>query len=91
MERRDFVGAMLALFTWTVMPEREIEMIHLFSTPPDTLLISDDVMKAMMSQYMNAQLYAPRGQVTVTHIGEPAQLEYAQWWREQQVPHQFQV
>ncbi len=82
MERREFMEAALALFTWTVMPAREIEMIHLL--PPIVPVAEPDWMKAAMSQYMNAQLYAPRGQVTVTHIGEPAPQEYAQWWAEQQ-------
>ncbi len=88
MERRDFVGAVLALFTWTAMPAREIEMIHLFSPPMGP---EPDWMGAAMKRYMNAQLYAPQGVTMVTHIGEPAQQEYAAWFSEQQEPHQFQV
>ena len=80
MERRDFLGALLALFTWTAMPEREIEMIHLFTTD---MFPEPDWMGAAMKRYMNAQLYAPRG-VTLTHIGEATQQEYVQWFSEQE-------
>lgn len=87
MERRDFLGAALALFTWTVLPEpvREVVWVQDPWMPPDTLLISEDVMKKMMSSYMNLQLYPPRGAgVILTDIREPAHQEYAQWWAEQQ-------
>ena len=92
MERREFVGAALALFCGVAMPEPVRESIFVWDdvTPPLWFVtgnpdhVEPDWVKAAMSRYMNLQLYAPRGQVTLTHIGEPAQQEYAQWWAEQQ-------
>ncbi|MCK5652563.1 MAG: hypothetical protein KAJ42_14340 [Gemmatimonadetes bacterium] len=87
MERRDFLGAALALFTWTVLPEPVRESIFVWDdvTPPLWFSVSPepDWMGAAMKRYMNAQLYAPRG-VTLTHIGEATQQEYVQWFSEQE-------
>lgn len=95
MERREFVEAALALFTWTVLPEPVRESLFVWDDVTPALWFSvgnpdhaePDWMKVAMGRYMNLHLYRPPGSVMITGVTDMATLdEYSKWWDEQQVP-----
>ena len=84
MERRDFVGAALALFTGVAMPEpiRELVWVQDPWMPPDNLLISEEVMenvlKRVFCEPLMSSLVVPQSELnaifskTMDALGTPA-------------------
>ena len=75
MERREFVGAALALFTGVAMPEpiRELVWVQDPWMPPDNLLISEEVMenvlKRVFCEPITAAFAAPQGELNKLFAG----------------------
>lgn len=65
MERRDFVGAALALFTGVAMPEpiRELVWVQDPWMPPGNLLITEDVLKQVYCKPLMESLLPAQAEI----------------------------
>lgn len=71
MERREFVGSMLALFTGVAMPEpvRELVWVQDPWMPPNNLLISEDVLKRIYCEPIMAAFAPSQAEVNKIFAG----------------------
>lgn len=80
MERREFMGAALALFCGVALPAPVIELIRVAPIVPAPF-VEPDWMRAAMGKFMNDALYPP--QMVVIGNPEPYKLPLAEVWRQQ--------
>ena len=86
-ERREFLGAMAALFGGVLLPEPVLEIIRVPSVGRLGCGPDPNWMKTAMTGYMNAALYRPDNKVLLTGFRPVADLEtlgeFDRWVAEQ--------